>query len=90
MKAYKGTIQLFARLINSFSHITLIFVPYGNNNNKLLVFITVDICQVTWKKLRDRYTRIKRLPPSGSEGGRLKWDKEESLRFLDKVLVSRR
>ncbi|XP_031329556.1 uncharacterized protein LOC116160493 isoform X2 [Photinus pyralis] len=51
---------------------------------------TIEDCQNTWKRLRDRYTRNKRLAPSGAEGGRKKWDKEDLLRFLDKILVTRR
>lgn len=50
----------------------------------------VEECMTTLKKLRDRYTRAKRLLPSGSEGGRRVWDKEKFLRFLDKVLVTRK
>ncbi|KAK9711263.1 Alcohol dehydrogenase transcription factor Myb/SANT-like [Popillia japonica] len=47
-------------------------------------------CLSTWRKLRDRYTRTKRVLSSGSEGGRKPWDKEQYMRFLDKVLVSRK
>lgn len=56
----------------------------------LFLFVIGEDCLSTWRKLRDRYTRTKRVLPSGSEGGRKPWDKEQYMRFLDKMLVSRK
>ncbi|KAK9718251.1 Alcohol dehydrogenase transcription factor Myb/SANT-like [Popillia japonica] len=59
-------------------------IPYNS------VAVISEDCLSTWRKLRDRYTRTKRVLPSGSEGGRKPWDKEQYMRFLDKMLVSRK
>lgn len=43
--------------------------------------------QKSWKYLKEKYTREKKLAPSGSMGGKKEWPHLKTLAFLDDMLI---
>ncbi|KAK4882436.1 hypothetical protein RN001_005755 [Aquatica leii] len=52
--------------------------------------LSVEDCMRLWKNLRDRFTREKRLKPSGSEGGDSNWVYYEKMAFYNKCTRPRK
>ncbi|XP_031328169.1 transcription factor Adf-1-like isoform X1 [Photinus pyralis] len=47
------------------------------------IFLLVEDCMKQWKALRDRFTREKRMKPSGSEGAESSWIHLEKMAFYN-------
>ncbi|XP_022165886.1 uncharacterized protein LOC111030610 isoform X3 [Myzus persicae] len=51
---------------------------------------SISALQKSWKYLKEKYTREKKIPPSGSAASKKEWPHLRSLQFLDEVVLCKK
>uniref|UniRef100_A0A1Y1ND71 MADF domain-containing protein n=1 Tax=Photinus pyralis TaxID=7054 RepID=A0A1Y1ND71_PHOPY len=92
IEEHVDVVGLLIEVIQQYEYLyDLSHIDYKNTKKKELAWkeisditnLSVEDCMKQWKALRDRFTREKRMKPSGSEGAESSWIHLEKMAFYN-------